>query len=171
MMLPNCPPSQTKINVLRFLRYPRRLLLPNWSPSSRAASHEQCDISCTPSSPDPSQLLLQNLDLSFMNNPGTPPEQLVVAVQNLKPFLPSGCEVLGEEDLKISGPYPASEGGFASVWIGEMKDGTTVAIKSQRRYSLSSSLPAFSVSGNCHTTNSNIFSSLVVIYRGCTGKR
>ena len=82
-----------------------------------------------------------------MNNPGTPPEQLVATVRVLKPFLPAGCQVLGEGDITIFGPHPVSEGGFAEVWIGEMKDGTRVAIKSQRRHSSSGCLPAFLVSG------------------------
>ena len=170
-MLPNYPPSQAESNLLRLLRYPRRLLLPNGSPSSRDGRHERCDVPCTPHSLDPPQPLLPDLNLSFMNNPGTPPEQLVVAVQNLKQFLPSGCEVLGEGDLKIPGPYPTSEGGFADVWLGEMKDGTTVAIKSQRRHSSLSCLPAFLVSCKGCTAGSNKFSSSEITYRGCTGKR
>ena len=170
-MLPNYPPSQAESNLLRLLRYPRRLLLPNGSPYSGDAHREQCDVPCTTRSPDRSQPLLPDLNLSFMNNPGSPPEQLVVAVQNLKQFLPSGCEVLGEGDLKIPGPYPTSEGGFADVWLGEMKDGTRVAIKSQRRHSSLSCLPAFLVSRKACTTDSNTFSSQDVIYRGCTGKR
>lgn len=151
-MRPNCPPSQARSNLLRFLRHPHRLLLPTGPSFSRDSRYGWCDILRTPSPSDRSQLLLPEIDLSFMNNPGTPPEQLVVAVQNLKPFLPSGCEVLGEGDIKISGPYPASEGGFAVVWAGEMEDGTRVAIKSQRRHVSSSCFPAFLVSSECHTT-------------------
>ena len=148
-MLLNRTPSQAKSKLLHLLRYPHRLLLPSGF-SSRDARHERCDVSCAPHPSDRSQSLLPGLNLSFMNDPGTPPEQLVVAVQNLKPFLPSGCEVLGEGDIKLLGPHPVSEGGFVEVWVGEMKDGTRVAIKSQRRHSSSGCLPAFLVSGECY---------------------
>ena len=168
-MLSNFP-SQAKSKLLCLLRYPRRILPPHGF-SSRGARRKRCDVSCAPRSSDRSQPLLPDLDLSFMNDPGTPPEQLVVAVQNLKPFLPSGCEVLGEGDLKIPGPYPASGDGFAEMWVGEMKDGTRVAIKSQRRHASSSSLPAFLVSYRRYTTGSNAFSSPDVTNRGCIGKR
>ena len=169
-MLLNCPPSQARSKLLHLLRYPRRLLLFNVF-SSRDARHERCDVSCAPRQLDRSQPLLPDFDLSFMNNPGTPPEQLVIAAQNLKPFLPSGCEVLGEGDIKIPGPYPASGDGFAEMWIGEMKDGTKVTIKSQRRDSSSSNLSAFLVSCKRHTADPNKFSSSDVTYRGCIGKR
>ncbi|KAF9646912.1 kinase-like protein [Thelephora ganbajun] len=78
-----------------------------------------------------------------MNDPGTPPEQLVDAVRNLSPFLLNGSEMLGQEDLKITGPHPINAGGFANVWVGERNDGTTVAIKSYRYYASSSCLPIY----------------------------
>lgn len=166
----SCPPSQAKSKLFRLLRYPRRLPLLDGSCPSAGACHGWCDVSCTPSSTDRWQPLLPGIDLSFIDNPSTPSQQLVVAVQCLEPFLPSEYKVLGEGDLKISGPSPVSEGGFAEVWVGEMKDGTKVAIKLQRRHSSSSCLPAFLVSNGCYTTGSNVFSSPDVIYRGCTGK-
>ena len=162
-MLPNYSPSQAKCNVLRLLRYPRRLLLPNGSPSSRGVPR-------TPLPSDRLQPLLPGVDLSFMEDPSTPPEKLMIAVQNLKPFLPSGCEVLGEGDIKIPGIHPISNGGFADVWFGEMKDGTRIAMKSQRRHTSSGCLPAFLVSDEHSTTESNKFSSPGVTNRGCTGK-
>ena len=146
-MQPNYLPSQAKIDFLRFLRYPRRLSLPHGPPSSGGVRHGWRDVPCTPGSLDHSQLLLTEINLSSLSSPGTPQERLVAAVRDLKPFLPSGCEVLGEGDLQIPDSYPASGGGFADVWLGEMKDGTRVAIKSQRCYSSSSCLPAFLVSG------------------------
>ena len=169
-MLPSYPPSQAESNVLRLLRYPRLLLLPNGSPSSKHARRERCDIPCNPRSSGLSQLLPPAIDLAFMGNPGTTPEQLVVAVQNLMPLLPSGYEVLGEGDIKILGSHPVSEGGFAEVWVGEMKDGTRVAIKSQRRHSSLDCLPAFLVSGERSAIESTTLSSPDVTYRGCTGK-
>ena len=143
-------PSQAKIDLFHFLRYPRRLSLPHEPPSSGGIRRGWCDVPCTPSSLDHSQLLLPEVDLSSLSGPGTSQERLVVTVKNLKPLLPSGCEVLGEEDLQISGLHPVSGGGFAEVWAGQMKDGTRVAIKSQRCYSSSSCLPAFLVSGECY---------------------
>ena len=169
-MLPSCLPSHAKSNLFRFLRCPRRLFLPNKSSPSRDALCGQYDTRCTPHSSHRSQSLLPGIDLSLVNSPGTPSEQLVAAVQNLKPVLLSEFEVLGEGDLKITGPYPVSGDGFAEVWVGEMKDGTRVAIRSQRCHSSSSCLPAFLVSCKRYTTDSGIFSSPDVIYRGCARK-
>jgi len=83
-----------------------------------------------------------------MTDPSTPPEHLIDAVRNLKPFLPIGYGMLGQGDLKILGSYPVDASGFADVWIGELNDGTAVAIKSLRYYSSSSRLPVYLVSGS-----------------------
>ena len=88
----------------------------------------------------------QEVDLSTMANPSALPEDLVNAVRDLKPFLPIGCEILGEDDLTIVGAHPIDAGGFADVWVGERNDGTVVAIKSHRQCSLSSRLPIYTVS-------------------------
>ena len=90
-----------------------------------------------------------------MTNPSTPVEQLVDAVQNLKQFLPDGCELFGQGDLKIIGPYPAGAGGSADIWLAEMSDGIRVAIKSYRYYSSSSRLSVYLVSGEHPTTCSS----------------
>ena len=154
-MQPNSLSTQAKSNLLHLLRYPRRFLLPSGSPSYRGPRRERCNVLCAPRSSDRLQPLLPGVDLSFMDDPGTPPEKLVIAVQNLKPFLPSGCEVLGEGDIKIPGSHPVSKGGFADVWFGEMKDGTRVAIKSQRRHTSSGCFPAFLVGREHSTTELN----------------
>ena len=100
----------------------------------------------------PDQSLPPEIDLSPMNNPGTQPENLIDAVRNLQPFLPSGCELLGQGDLKITCSYPIDAGGFADVWLGEMNDGMTVAIKSHRYYSSSSCLSVYLVSTEHYQT-------------------
>ena len=93
--------------------------------------------------------LPSDVDLSFMTNPGTPPDHLVDTVHNFGPFLPIECELLGHGDLKIVGLRPIDAGGFADVWIGERCDGTKVAIKSHRHYSSSSCLLVYLVSAKC----------------------
>ena len=80
-----------------------------------------------------------------MSNPGTPPNSLVSCVRHLEEFLPDGCQLLGPDDLKITGSVPVDAGGLADVWIGE-KNGTTVAIKSFRYYVSQSPLPVYLVS-------------------------
>lgn len=95
------------------------------------------------------------------------PEHLVGAVHNLKPFLPSGCEILGHGDLKITGSRPVDAGGFADIWVGERDDGTKVAIKSHRCYSSSSCSPIYSVSVERYR---NEFCLFKVTGRGCTTK-
>ena len=97
-------------------------------------------------SPDRSLSLPPEIDFSPVNNTGTPPEHLVDAVRNLRPFLPIGCELLGEGDLKVVGSSPIDAGGFADVWVGERDDGTKVAIKLYRYYSSSSCLSTYLVS-------------------------
>jgi len=99
--------------------------------------------------PDQSQSLPPEIDLSPFTDPSTPPEHLVDAVRRLEPSLPIGCGLFGQGDLKIVGSRPIDAGGFADIWVGEMNDGTTVAIKSLRYYSSSSSLPICLVSGVC----------------------
>jgi len=90
--------------------------------------------------------LPQEIDFSTMANPSALPEDLVDAVCDLKPFLPMGCELLGQGDLTIVGTHPIDAGGFADVWVGKRNDGTVVAIKSHRQNSSSSRLPIYSVS-------------------------
>ena len=161
-MLSNCLSFHARSTISCLLLY---LLHPRGTPSSRSGRHEQCNSSDTP---DPSQSLPPGIDLSPMNNTSTPPEHLVDAVHNLKPFLPSGCELLGQGDLKIAGSRPIGAGGFADVWVGEMNDGMTVAIKSHRYYSSSSCLHVYSVRTGHYR---KVFRSPDVTDRGCTGKR
>jgi len=99
---------------------------------------------------DHSLSLPPEINFSLANNTGTPPEHLVDAVRNLRPFLPIGCELLGEGDLKFVGSTPIDAGGFADVWVGERGDGTKAAIKSYRYYSSSSCLPTYLVSVECY---------------------
>ena len=106
-----------------------------------------------------------------MANYGTLPEELVDAVHHLKPFLPIGCEFLGQDDLKIVGPYPIDAGGLADVWAGEKTDGTRLAIKSHRCYSSSSHLPVYLVSRRDNLTAVLPFCLLNDADRGFTGKR
>lgn len=114
---------------------------------SSSAHRERRDVaSCIVEEQDELQWLPPDIDLSFMNNPGTSPEHFVDAVRRLKPSLPIGCELLGQGDLRILGSYPIDAGGFADVWLGEKSDGTLVAVKSHRYYSSSSCLPIYSVS-------------------------
>jgi len=134
-------------NSFPFIMYLRLLFRPQETPASRSLHHDQYDIPfCAVDEPDQSQLLPPEIDLSPMNNLNTPPEHLVDAVRNLEPFLPTGCELLGQEDLKIISSYPIAAGGFADVWAGERNDGTAIAIKSYRRYSSSTCLLIYSVS-------------------------
>jgi len=70
-------------------------------------------------------------------NPGTLPKSLADVIRCLEPFLPAGCELFGEGDLKVIGSHPINSGGFADIWAGEMNDGTAVAIKSPRCHSSS----------------------------------
>lgn len=144
--------------LLRF----RLLFHPNWTLPSRGPRHERCDPSRAIVILDQSQSLPP-----MLSDPGTLPEHIVDAVRNLKPLLPSGCELLGQEDLKITGSCPIDAGGFADVWVGEMNDGTKVAIKSYRYYSSSSCLPVYLVSDQRYRKE---FRPLDVIDRGCTRK-
>ena len=142
------PPLRARGTVSRLLPRVRPFFLPHGTPPSRGTQHAWSDLpsSCTVDALEHSLSLLPQIDISSMINPGTPSENIVDAVHNLKPFLPSGCEVLGEGDLKIAGSYPIDAGGFADVWAGKMNDGTMVAVKSFRRYSSSSCLPVYLVS-------------------------
>ena len=149
-MVPNCLPFYARSTVSRFPLYPRSPFHPRGTPPSRGGQHERCGFSCVADTPD--QSLLPEIDLSPMNNPGTSPENLIDAVRNLKPFLPSGYELLEQGDLKITGSYPIDAGGFADAWVGEMNDGTTVVIKSHRYYSSSSCLPVYLVSTEQYQT-------------------
>ena len=162
------PPLHTRDIFPRLLIYLRLLFHLQGTPPSRDAQHDRCGISSRVVDPlDHSLSLPSEIDLSSLNNPGTPPEHLVDAVQNLGPFLPIGCELLGQGDLKIVGSSPVDAGGFADVWVGEMDDGTKVAIKSYRYYSSSSCLPTYLVSVERHR---NVF-LLKVTCRGCSRKR
>jgi hypothetical protein len=102
-----------------------------------------------------------------MIDSSTPSEHLVDVVHNLKPFLPNGCEMLGQGDLKITGSHPIGAGGFADIWVGKRGNGTKVAIKSYRYYSSSNCLPIYSV-GVEH--DRNVLCPLKATGRGCTGK-
>jgi len=148
-----------------------RLLRPSHSHgslSSRGERREWCGLpSYIVDTPDQSWSLPLEIDLSLVNSPGTQPEHLVDAVRSLRPFLPVGCELLGQEDLKLVGSHPIDAGGFADVWVGEKNNGATVAIKSLRHYSSSSCVPIYLVSGERYC---NAFSSLKVFGRGCTRK-
>jgi len=131
----------------RLLIYLHLLFRPQVAPPSRGAQHDQCGMpSGTADALDHSLSLPPEIDFSSVNNTGTPPENLVDAVRNLQPFLPTGCELLGEGDLKVFGSSPIDAGGFADVWVGERDDGTKVAIKSYRHYSSSGCLPIYLVS-------------------------
>jgi len=71
---------------------------------SRGAQHDQCGMpSCSTGTPDRSLSLPPEINFSLVNNTGTPPEHLINAVRNLRPFLPIGCELLGEGNLKVVG--------------------------------------------------------------------
>ena len=134
----------------RLLLYLRLLFHPQGTSTPTGAQHEQYDMpSHAVDVLDHPLSLLPEVDLSSMANPGIPPEHLVDTVRNLGPFLPTECELLGQGDLKIVGSHPIDAGGFADVWVGEMYDGTKVAIKSHRYYSSSSCLPVYLVSVKC----------------------
>lgn len=158
-MLSDYLPFHTRIPCL-FL-YLRLLLHPHETSSSRGARHEWCGLPCATDLPDQPQSLPPEIDLSLMKNPSTPLEHPVEAVRSLKPFLPGGCEVLGQGDLKITGSFPIDAGGFADMWVGKMKDGTTVAIKSHRSYSSTSCLPVYVVS----VSGYQFFSLLTACYQ------
>lgn len=113
------------------------------------------------------QPLPLGIDLSSINNPGTLPEYLVEAVQRWKPSLPIRCALFGQGEMKIVGSFPINAGGFADLWIGEMNDGTVVAIKSYRCYSSSSCVPIYLVS---HWCNRIVFRLPKTTCRGCMKK-
>ena len=153
----------------RLLVYLHLLFHLRGTPTSRDAHHDRCDMpSCTVDALDHSLSLPPEIDLSPMNSPGIPPEHLVDAVRNLGPFLPTGCELLGQGDLKITGSGPIDAGGFADIWVGERDDGTKVAIKSYRYYSSSTCLPTYLVSSKRYH---NVLCLLKVTCRGCSRKR
>jgi hypothetical protein len=66
--------------------------------------------------------LLLETDLSRMND-----SSIVDAVRNLEPFLPSGCEMMGQGDLKIVGSRPIGAGGSQTSGSGR----GIMALKSQ----------------------------------------
>ena len=130
----------------RLLRYLCLIVYLPETPPSRGAQHRQCSTPfCGGFTPDLSQHLLPKLNFSAMSDHDTPPERLVDAVLNLKPFLPAGCEIWRQGDLKFLGTRPIAAGGSADVWVGE-RDGATVVIKSFRCYSSSSHLQIYLVS-------------------------
>lgn len=146
---------------LPLLFHPRR------NSASSGAEHERgSTILCDALAPDRLQVLPPGLGLSSMNNVGAPPKSLVCAVRNLEPFLPDGCELFGQEDLKMIGSGPVDAGSFADIWIGE-RNGTRVIIKSYRLYASSSHLPIYSVSCECCLDVSRL---LGVAGRGCIRK-
>jgi hypothetical protein len=153
---------------LRLLLYPALFFRGQGASHSRDTHHGLYRMpSLSVDSLDHSLSLLPEVDLSPMNDPSTPSEDLVDAVHNLKPFLPSGCEIMGQGDLKIAGSGPINAGGFADIWVGKRDDGTKVAIKSYRHYSSSSSLPIYLVSVE---HDRNAFCLLMAPGRGYTGK-
>ena len=168
-MPPSHLPFYARIIVSRLRLHSCPLSDPHGLSPPRDARHEWCSFSCAADAPDQSQFLPSEIDLSPLSNPSISPEQIIDAVHNLKSFLlTNGCELLGQEDLKIAGSCPIDAGSFADVWAGEMKDGTAVAIKSYRRYSSLSCLPVYQVSGERYR---NVFHLLNVTDRGCARKR
>jgi len=162
------PPFHARDIFPRLLMYLRLLFHPQGTPPFRDAQHDRCGMTSRAVDPLGHLLsLLSEIDLSSLSDPGTPPEHLVDAVRNLGPFLPTGCELLGQGDLKIVGSTPVDAGGFADIWAGERDDGTKVAIKSYRYYSSSSCLPTYLVSVERHR---NVFCLLKVTRRGCSRK-
>lgn len=152
----------------RLLIYLRLLFYPKGIPPSGDAQHGWCGIpSCAVGILDHLPPRLPEIDLFPMNDPGTPPEHLVDAVRDLRPFLPIGCELFGQGDLKIVGLSPVDAGGFADTWVGERDDGTKVAIKSYRYYSSSGCLPVYLVGVEC---NRSAFCPLNFALRGCIRK-
>lgn len=160
-------PSLNRDIISHLLPRLRLLFHPYGIPPSRGPRHEWCNFSRAADIPDQSQLFPPEIELSPMNDPSTPPERIVDVVHNLKPFLPSECKLLGQEDLNIIGSCPIDAGGFADVWVAVMKDGTKVAIKSHRYYSSSSCLPVYLVSNEHHRNESR---SPNATDRGCTRK-
>lgn len=142
-------PRRLRSTFSRILKYPPLLFHPHWN-SPRGVQHEPYGVSsCDIFEVGRLQSLQQELDLSLMNDLTTSPERLVHAVQSLKPFLPTGCELLGQGDLNIMGSRPVDAGGFADVWVGE-RNGVTVAIKSYRYYASSGRLHIYLVSSKRH---------------------
>lgn len=162
------PPSRSRDSFSRLLMYLCLLVHPQEPSPSGAVQDEPRGIVSHPAGVlDHSLSLPPEVDLSSITNPGTPPEHLVVAVRNLRPLLPIGCELFGQDDLSIIGSYPIDAGGFADVWMGKMNDGTTVAIKLYRHYSSSSCLSIYMVSAKRY----RVFYLLMVTRSGCTRKR
>lgn len=134
----------------RLVKYLRLHVPPQGTPTSGGVRDERSSmIACTPGALALSLSLPPEVDLSSMMNSGTLPECLVTAVWNLRPSLPIGCGLFGEDDLNIVGSYSIGVGGFTDVWMGKMKNGMTVVIKSYRYYSSSSCLPVYMVSMVC----------------------
>ena len=167
MALPKHLPSHPRGSFSRLLARLRLLTNPRGSPPPRGIRDERRGTVSRVAGTLDSSLLPLGLDLSSMINPGTPPEYLVIAVWDLLPSLPIGCELFGENDLDVIGSRCINAGGFADVWMGKMNNGTTVAIKSYRYYSSSSCLSIYIVS----TKRNRVCYLLTVIQSGCTTRR
>ena len=163
-MVPSkCLPFYARDAFPRLLLYLCPFFRPQKTPS-RSTHHDWYSMSSLPfDALGHSPSLPPEIDLSPTNNSSSTSEHFVDAVQNLTPFLPNGCEMLGQGDLRIASSRPINAGGFADVWVGE-KDGTKVAIKSYRYYSSSSCLPIYLVSVERYR---NVFCLLNVTCRGC----
>jgi len=140
----------------RSLNYLYRLFHPHETLPLGCVQHEGSEIHlCLVEETVQLESLPQDIDLSTVANPTALPEDLVDAVRNLKPYLPIGCELLGQDDLNVVGAHPIDAGGFADVWVGKRNDGTVVAIKSHRHRYSSSCLPIYSVrlvlAGHCNS--------------------
>jgi len=141
------PLYATMSPLLRLLAHLCRLSHSHEASPLRSAQYEESKIhSCLADALVQLESPSSEIDPSPMADSSTPPEHLVDAIRRLGPFLPIGCEVFGLGDLEVVGSHPIDAGGFADVWAGERNDGTVVAIKSPRCHSLSSCLPAYSVS-------------------------
>ena len=121
------------------LRYLYRFFHPRKAPNPGSTQYKWSET-------HPCRGTALEINLSSVMSPGALPEHLVDAVRRLKPFLPVGCEVLGQGDLKVIGSRPVDAGGFADIWVGERHDGTVVAIKSHRYHSTSSCRSIYLVS-------------------------
>jgi len=137
----------------RLLGYLRRLSQSHEASPPRSAQREGNEThSCHAETPEQLEWSAPEIDPSSVTSFSALPEHLVDAVRRLKPFLPVGCELLAEGDLRVVGSRPIDAGGFADVWTGERNDGTVVAIKSHRYHSTSSCRSTYLVSHQRYQT-------------------
>ena len=126
---------------------------------SRGARYEGRDlVACAASLSAVSGSLPPGVNLRSTEDSSAP-------LEHLEPCLLDGCEPFGPNDLQTFGPGPVDVGGFAEIWLCGKRVGTKVMIKSYRRYTSSSHLPAFLVSSSSIFSHSDFLRGFSADFR------